>query len=166
MDNSFIKLNCANCGAKLDVYEDTDRFACGSCGTELTVRRRGGTIALKAVTEAIHKVQAGTDRAAAELAIARFEKEREKLNKQQGKGAAGGCLGGCLGTLGFIVILAGAVLIYSGDAGNVFFGILLILGCISGLYLMVKQSSTREDQIRQLDQRIAEQKRVADASGG
>jgi hypothetical protein len=65
--------------------------------------------------------------------------------------------------LGFTVLFTGAVLIYSGGAGSVFFGILLILGCIGGLYLMVKQSSIREAQIRQLDQRIAEQKRIADS---
>src|ERR1035441_10760163 len=42
-------------------------------------QRRGGTVILKAVTEAIHKVQIGTDKTAAELAIVRLNKELEEL---------------------------------------------------------------------------------------
>ena len=44
MGDSFIKLS-SNCGAKLDVYDDMERFACGYCGTEIFVERRGGTVA-------------------------------------------------------------------------------------------------------------------------
>ncbi len=79
MPDHFINLNCANCGAKLEVYDDMDRFACGYCGTEMLVQRRGGTVALKAVTEAIKKVQIGTDKTAAELALVRLGKELEEL---------------------------------------------------------------------------------------
>jgi ribosomal protein S27AE len=75
----FINLNCANCGAKLDVHDDMERFACGYCGTEMIVQRRGGTVTLKALTAAISKVQIGTDKTAAELAIARHEKEMAQL---------------------------------------------------------------------------------------
>jgi ribosomal protein S27E len=63
-NDHFINLNCANCGAKLEVYDDMERFACGYCGTELIAQRRGGTVALRAVTEAIKKVQIGTDKTA------------------------------------------------------------------------------------------------------
>jgi ribosomal protein S27E len=80
----FISLNCANCGAKLDVYDDMDRFFCSYCGTGLIVQRRGGTVALKAVTEAIKKVQIGTDKTAAELAIARYESELKGLREDEG----------------------------------------------------------------------------------
>ena len=48
MTPHFINLNCTNCGAKpLDVHDDDDmeRFACGYCGTEIIVQRRGGTVA-------------------------------------------------------------------------------------------------------------------------
>ncbi|HPT28024.1 MAG TPA: hypothetical protein PLZ95_16515 [Bryobacteraceae bacterium] len=41
----------------------------------MVVQRRGGTVTLAAVTEAIQKVQVGTDRTAAELALIRLEKE-------------------------------------------------------------------------------------------
>ena len=71
----FVTLNCANCGARLDVYDDMERFACGYCGTEILVQRRGGAVTLKAVTEAIKKVQVGTDKTAAELATVRLRDE-------------------------------------------------------------------------------------------
>jgi DNA-directed RNA polymerase subunit RPC12/RpoP len=79
MSDHFINLTCANCGGKLEVYDDMERFACGYCGSEMLVQRRGGTVILKAVTEAIHKVQIGTDKTAAELAIVRLNQELEKL---------------------------------------------------------------------------------------
>jgi len=69
MPENFISLKCQSCGGKLDVYEDMERFACGYCGSEMIVQRRGGTIALKLVQEAIKKVQIGTDQTAAELAL-------------------------------------------------------------------------------------------------
>ena len=79
MSEHFINLTCANCGGKLEVYDDMEHFACGYCGSEMLVQRRGGTVILKAVTEAIHKVQIGTDKTAAELAIVRLNKELEEL---------------------------------------------------------------------------------------
>src|ERR1035438_7814036 len=61
MSAKFVSLNCQNCGGKLEVYPDIDRFACSYCGSEMMVQRRGGTVALKAITAAISKVQVGTD---------------------------------------------------------------------------------------------------------
>jgi ribosomal protein S27AE len=70
-----VPLKCPSCGAKLEVSEDMDRFACGYCGTELVTQRRGGTVALKSLTDAIVKVQIGTDKTAAELALRRLQDE-------------------------------------------------------------------------------------------
>ena len=53
MPENFITLKCQSCGGNLDVYEDMDRFSCSYCGTEMIVQRRGGTVALKLVQEAI-----------------------------------------------------------------------------------------------------------------
>lgn len=47
------------------------------------VERKGGTVALKRVTDAISKVQAGTDKTAAELAITRMETECRTLEQQR-----------------------------------------------------------------------------------
>ena len=51
------------------------RFACGHCGTEVMAERGGGAVMLKAVAEAIRKVQAGTDKTAAELSLVRLTQE-------------------------------------------------------------------------------------------
>lgn len=85
MSDSFVRLQCPGCGAKLEVYPDMERFACGYCGGEILAQRRGGTVALKAVVAAIRQVQKGTDRTAAELALVRLEKELAAL---RAKGAA------------------------------------------------------------------------------
>jgi len=70
-----VALNCSSCGATLEIAPDMSQFACGYCGASLAVERRGGTIALKPVVEAVALVQAGTDKTAAELAIARLNRE-------------------------------------------------------------------------------------------
>src|SRR5260370_9134138 len=79
MPENFISLKCQSCGGKLDVYEDMERFACGYCGTEMIVQRRGGTVALKLVQEAIKQLQIGTDKTAAELALVRLGDELKVL---------------------------------------------------------------------------------------
>jgi len=81
--DQFISLKCTSCGAKLDVYTDMQGFACGYCGIEMIVQRRGGTVALQAVTEAISKVQIGTDKTAAELALVRLDNEKNRLNEER-----------------------------------------------------------------------------------
>lgn len=52
-----------------------DRFSCGYCGSAQIVKRQGGTVVLKLIGEAIARVQAGTDKTAAELAIVRLTRE-------------------------------------------------------------------------------------------
>lgn len=81
--NRMIPLKCAGCGAMLDISPDMDVFACGYCGLNQQVERRGGTVALKQVGEAIRRVQAGTDRTAAELAIRRLTAELEDAKAQR-----------------------------------------------------------------------------------
>lgn len=85
MSDDFISLKCQHCGGSLEIYDDMDQFACGYCGTPMMVQRRGGTVALRAVTAAIERVQSGTDRTAAELAIARLQKDLDRLTDQRAK---------------------------------------------------------------------------------
>jgi len=70
-----LALNCVSCGSNLKITGDMEKFACGYCGTQQIVERRGGTVALKPLTDAISKVQAGTDKTAAELALRRLREE-------------------------------------------------------------------------------------------
>jgi len=70
-----ITLKCSNCGGNLEITPEMENFACGYCGASQIVQRRGGTISLKLLTESISKVQIGTDKTAAELAIKRLSRE-------------------------------------------------------------------------------------------
>jgi ribosomal protein S27E len=135
----FIPLNCQSCGAKLEVYDDMTRFACGYCGVELLVERRGGTVVLKAVTEAIQKVQIGTDKTAAELALPRLERELLELQASRSKyvDSTKGCVMGCGGLLAFAALLAivegiidisSPVTSFRKDASNaIFWGVCLVI---------------------------------------
>jgi ribosomal protein S27E len=169
MSEHFINLSCANCGAKLDVYDDMDRFSCGYCGTELIVQRRGGTVAIKAVTEAIKKVQIGTDKTAAELAIARYESElkehRENEAKLSNTDLGDSCTGvGCGGLL-FVV----GLLLITSDTGSGA-GWLLVLGSVA-VGVAVFEGRRRNQmklqdvrvRIRQLETQVAEKMQVADS---
>ncbi len=60
---------------KLQITQDVNRFACSHCGQEHIVKRSGGIVSLSPVVDAINRVEAGVDRTAAELAIARIERE-------------------------------------------------------------------------------------------
>ena len=79
---TILNLKCANCGANLEISPDTINFACGYCGSAQIVQRRGGTVSLKLVTDAISKVQVGTDKTAAELSIRRLKGEVAQLEIQ------------------------------------------------------------------------------------
>ncbi|HEX8564643.1 MAG TPA: hypothetical protein VF648_03170 [Pyrinomonadaceae bacterium] len=79
----IVKLNCVNCGFGLDISEQMERLACGYCGTQQIVERSGGAVHLRGVTEAIARVQTGTDKTAAELALARLSKELEAVRQQR-----------------------------------------------------------------------------------
>lgn len=75
-----INLKCANCGSNLEVKAETETFACGYCGVSQIVERHGGTISLKVLTDSISKVQIGTDKTAAELAIRRMKEEISEID--------------------------------------------------------------------------------------
>ena len=77
-----VTLKCPSCGSYLNVSHDIERFACGHCGTEQVVLRRGGTVSLKPVEGAISKVQVGTDKGAAKLALVRLRGELCELESK------------------------------------------------------------------------------------
>jgi DNA-directed RNA polymerase subunit RPC12/RpoP len=83
--SDFVTLTCPSCGGKLQITKDIDRFACGHCGSEHVVKRAGGIVALAPVVEGLAKVQAGTDKTAAELAIVRLTQEIAALEIKKQK---------------------------------------------------------------------------------
>jgi DNA-directed RNA polymerase subunit RPC12/RpoP len=115
MTDHFIKLNCENCGADFDVYDDMERFACGYCGTEIVVQRRGGTVVLKSMAQATKNMAAGADQTAAELALVRLKEEAEGLSKRYDatqkerveRNKRGYIIGISLLLVGFVVVRSG-----------------------------------------------------------
>ncbi len=75
----IFKLNCISCNGSLEILPDTNKFTCGYCGVQQIVERKGGIIQLEEFVDAISKVQSGTDKTAAELAIKRLTNELNSL---------------------------------------------------------------------------------------
>jgi DNA-directed RNA polymerase subunit RPC12/RpoP len=159
MPDHFINLSCANCGGKLEVYDTMDRFACAYCGTEMLVQRRGGTVALKVVAEAIQKVQKGVDKTAAELAIVRLEKERSELLQSEEKNDYSvGLL-----MLGLFFGVSGIAVAVNDKFWS---GVLPIAIGITAIVFALRPGKAwtqRYNQIRQVEKKILEQKRIADS---
>ena len=76
---SVIRLGCVGCGASLDIRQDVKQLACSHCGTSQIVERTGGSVHLRELAHTLSRVQVGTDKTAAELAIARLTRELEQL---------------------------------------------------------------------------------------
>jgi DNA-directed RNA polymerase subunit RPC12/RpoP len=110
----IVGLKCPSCGGNLDIAPDMDTFACGYCGTRQVVQRRGGTVCLKPIGEAIARVQVGTDRTAAELAVRRLRGDLVAIEQEwqefldraadKKKAAPGYLPVGCLVWVGFAVV--------------------------------------------------------------
>jgi len=77
-----VPLKCSSCGAALQIAPDVEGFSCSYCGGQQIVLRRGGTIALKLVGESVARVQRGTDRTAAELAVRRLKDDLLSLDSK------------------------------------------------------------------------------------
>lgn len=80
--SDYITLSCPACGGKLQISDDIQRFVCAHCRNEHIVRRGGGVVSIAPIVEGLGRVQQGTDRTAAELAIARLTKEIADLEVQ------------------------------------------------------------------------------------
>jgi len=65
-------LRCANCDGPLQVSGDQERFACGHCGFEQILIRRGGTVELRSGVE---RFGDGAERMASELALQRLDRD-------------------------------------------------------------------------------------------
>jgi DNA-directed RNA polymerase subunit RPC12/RpoP len=78
---AVIALKCPNCGGRLEISSQMSNFACAYCGASVMVQRRGGTVSLS-LSEAIERVQAGTDKTAAELALRRLKGELSEADAE------------------------------------------------------------------------------------
>lgn len=76
----ILEMKCTGCGGALEIAPEMETFTCGYCGSAQIIQRKGGTVILKPLTDSIAKVQAGTDRTAAELALARLKNELAEID--------------------------------------------------------------------------------------
>jgi hypothetical protein len=72
-----VVLKCPKCDGRLEISSEMSDFACGSCGANVTVQRRGGTVSLS-LAEASEGAPASTDETAAEAALRRLTEELAK----------------------------------------------------------------------------------------
>lgn len=81
----MIKLSCKSCGAKLELTDDIDRFACANCGSEWMVNRSGGVISLKSVEEKLGNIEVSVDEMTQSIKVLKAieEARREEELKQQ-----------------------------------------------------------------------------------
>lgn len=128
----FFTLSCPSCGAKLQIGNDVDKFACGYCGNEHVVKRSGGIISLAPVVEQLKDVKIGVDKTASELAVRRLRQEIDELKSKRNAIKGEGCLamifsGGGLLSLGLAgFILALMVDAWVTDLDNFFFGFIAV----------------------------------------
>jgi ribosomal protein S27E/cell division protein FtsB len=91
--SDFISLSCPNCGGKLTITSDVERFTCQFCGHEHIVRRSGGLVALEPVLkninaglnrvgEGMNQLGLNSEKQAAEQTISRLTKEVDELDKK------------------------------------------------------------------------------------
>jgi hypothetical protein len=82
MSPRLLSLNCPNCGANLQFNPDLPQFACSYCGASVAVHKEGGTVSLSRIAESVQRLESQTSRVAAELALARYEKEITELESR------------------------------------------------------------------------------------
>lgn len=167
MPAEFVALTCPNCGAKLDLYPDIDRFACLYCGAEMMVLKRGGTIALHAIGKALQQVAVNTDKAAAELALLRLERESNELarriaairrsrNWEAGNGA------GCA----ILALFVGSVFVAASITGGwwvLLFAAIAAAGVVTGASSKNRELSALESRLQSVRVKVREKKQIAEA---
>jgi uncharacterized protein (DUF983 family) len=148
--SDFITLSCPSCGAKLEITQDVNRFACYHCGREHIVRRSGGIVSLAPVVDAINQVKSGVDRTAAELAIIRLQKEikgleNQKVNLSNSSPAPsnGGILVACF--LGLVVVSCGLIFSSTDSTARGVFLVIAVIGfTIIGIIFTQKNPKRKE----------------------
>lgn len=145
----FLNMTCPNCGGSLEITKDMEVFLCGYCGKEQFVERKGGTVSLKLV-DGLAKVQKGTDKTAAELALNRLKRdldavnyEWEEINKQlkerrKQSEQAHHVVGGIVVCVGFVVFCVCLLISYVHQGLWTYLSYLVVfLTLAAGFYVLV-----------------------------
>lgn len=80
----IIKLNCAGCGAPINIPENVEFLNCISCGSALAVQRGEGYVTLKMVKEVTEAIRDGTYATKSELQKLQLTQEISMLEMQLG----------------------------------------------------------------------------------
>ena len=176
MSVQLINSRCGNCGTWLEIYPDMSRFACGQCGTEFFVERRGGTIALKTVPSSAYRAHGATDRIAAELALSRLDRElaqaKQGLMDKPRDESQIQILKGDLERwtmVGIVSVIAAPICYFKIDTilGTALAGVAVLMGiCRYGTLVNLREAdgtSARRRRIRELEQRLYEKRQIADS---
>lgn len=171
--SDFITLACPNCGGKLNITSDLERFACQFCGNEHIVRRSGGTVSLEPVmqmmntlNESMSRVSAISEKQAAEMAIKRLDKEIEELHKRSATLYNNSNTSWLIfGISAFLAVFSIFVIGIAGDEKiiRVIFVPVLALSCfmaVIGLIVLISVSSDKKKKLKQIDADIS--KKLAD----
>ena len=152
--SEFITLACPSCGGKLQITNDIERFACAHCGTEMLVRRGEGIISLKPVIDEVKGVRRAADHTAAELAMARIQKEIEFLNNQlRLRNTRGEYIFLFVGIFGILFSLS-----FVKDYGALCNGVAIgfVISVISNIFTILKKEKGRKEIQTQLYEKIGE----------
>ena len=165
--SDFISLSCPNCGGKLTITPDTERFACQFCGHEHIVRRSGGLVSLEPVLRNINaglntvgtgmnQLGLNSERQAAEQSIARLSKEVDELENKYitVRGDRIGHIGASLSMVGFGIgmMIASAI---GGWPGWVY---LLCLAFIVPFFIWFISALKGVEKQKNISQQLAEKK--------
>lgn len=173
--SDFITLSCPNCGGRLQITQDMERFACQFCGMEHLVRRSGSAVSLAPVLEGLKRVegkfdqvQVSSDRLAAEQTLQRLRAEVVKIEKQAAEkdlflrmnGTAVNALIGpiVLMTIGVLTPVVGLIISFITDEPvlilvTLFIGGFLLFGGVIGL--IIELNSKKRRQVTQAKDALA-----------
>jgi hypothetical protein len=168
--SDFITLSCPNCGGRLQITPDVERFACQFCGYEHIVRRSGGIVSLEPVMKmmgqlnnTIGYVGAGmnrlgfnTEKQAAEVTIKRLKEEIAELQTSLANFRQGSdnvlVFGGIFLSIAGAAILCGFMGLY-----NIGIGFLVAAICVPiGIIIMSSSKNSGAKQKAALQQQITE----------
>ena len=131
----------------MEITTEMTSFACGYCGASQIVERQGGTISLRLIEDAIGKVQVGTDKTAAELAIKRLGAEliavEETYNQTlDAKRKQLDTNGQVFAVVWIIGVIVGLSFMFQGGVIGTLAVILIIAGTVAVIYFWNKECTS------------------------
>jgi len=154
--SDFVSLSCPSCGAKLEITNDIEKFACIHCGNEHVVKRSGGIVTLHPLMEEIKKISHGIDATANELMLSRIENEIREL-KPKKEAYETSIISNLVVTL-LIMIAIAIIIIY--QRAECILGAIVVIG--PTVYFILRgrkaQASAIDRKNKKIDKRLSELK--------